>query len=120
MEFEKIIEKIENFGVSSASYWGNALAGEVGEACNLIKKFERDNKDIKDDLALELADIFIYTSLTSDHFEIDLEKAILYKLEILQYKLGKKLCEKCGEGKVTRFNKIYPFLCGGCLWDKGL
>ena len=86
MEFKDIIKKIQNFGKSDPSYWGCALAGEVGEACNLIKKGVRDNLDIKKELAHELADIFIYLELTARFYNINLEKAILEKIDIVNFK----------------------------------
>jgi len=94
--FKEILSKIENYGGNSPSYWGNALAGEVGEACNLIKKYERDGKDITEELGLELADIFNYLVLTARYFYIDLEKAIFDKLEILE-KRKKQRKEKLKE-----------------------
>ena len=85
MDFKEIISKIENFGRPHYSYWGCALAGEVGELCNLIKKLERDGQKIEiNHFAEELADIFIYTQLIAEVFEIDLEEAILNKIEIVK------------------------------------
>ncbi len=94
MKLKQIFEMIENYGRDYASYWGCALAGEVGEACNLIKKFERDGGEwdrkqyevFLEKLGEELADVFIYTVLTAEHFEIDFEFAILQKL----YKLKER------------------------------
>lgn len=83
MEFSEIKSKIKNFGKDHPTYWGCALAGEVGEACNLIKKFERDGIDIKVKLADELADVFIYTELTAQVFGINLEQAIINKLKVI-------------------------------------
>ena len=83
-DFKEITKKIENFGKNHASYWGCALAGEVGEACNLIKKHEKDGLEIKELLKEELADIFIYLELTARFFNIDLEKAILDKIEVVK------------------------------------
>jgi len=82
--FKEILSKIENYGKDHPSYWGCALAGEVGEACNLIKKHERDGEDIKEKLRLELADIFNYLVLIAGVYEINLEEAIFEKIEILQ------------------------------------
>lgn len=82
--FEGLTLLIDNFGCDHASYWGCALAGETGEACNLIKKHERDGIDIKEELGLELADIFIYLVLTAQHFEIDLLDSILTKIKIVK------------------------------------
>lgn len=43
------------------SYWSNALAGEVGEFANWIKKLDNPNKEWNETEAMEEhADIFIY------------------------------------------------------------
>ena len=103
MEFKEITKKIINFGRNHYSYWGCALAGEVGEACNLIKKYERDATPIHNDeqlrlanklleqLAEELADVFIYTELTAQQFGIDLEAAIIKKVDKILLSRGEKL-----------------------------
>lgn len=103
MEFSELISGIEDFGKSHLSYWGNALAGEVGELCNIIKKLERDGliktlnwltgQDAKEHTQFdgdvlneyvgdELADIFIYLILTAKQFpDLCLESAIRNKIE---------------------------------------
>ena len=63
--------------------WACALAGEVGELCNLIKKDFR-RKDDKDAvttqmLADEMADVAIYLDLIAARHGIDLRKAIVDK-----------------------------------------
>ncbi|OYX70608.1 MAG: hypothetical protein B7Y81_11190 [Caulobacter sp. 32-67-35] len=56
-------------GQITLSYRGNELAGEVGEACNLIKKLERERMGIAGsrasvaELAEELADVIICADL---------------------------------------------------------
>lgn len=51
------------------SFWGVELAGEVGEACNIIKKIERERLSLRgsratmQDLADELADVIICVDL---------------------------------------------------------
>ena len=62
------------------SQWGCALAGEVGEACNIIKKIDRG--DFVNDLvhgrqllAGELSDVLAYLCLTADAYGIDLDDA---------------------------------------------
>jgi NTP pyrophosphatase (non-canonical NTP hydrolase) len=104
MDFKELTNKVENFGKSHPVYWSNALAGEVGELgelinillihykmfiktgnlCNTLKKLERDN--ILNRLAFkeEMADIFIYLALTADVLNLDLERAILDKLEVIK------------------------------------
>lgn len=92
MEFKKVVEQIKTVSPTSWSYWGNALAGETGELCNIIKKMERDNKQLNADdkkeliskMGLELADIFIYCELIAKSFKIDFEKKIQLKLYMLQ------------------------------------
>jgi NTP pyrophosphatase (non-canonical NTP hydrolase) len=122
MEFKQIEAKIKNFGKNVPTYWGCALAGEVGETCNIIKKLECDGMDAIDKktgerfidlLPAELADVFIYTSLTAKFFNIDLESVIIKKLaeiDIKRFGAGKNLhvetingvpiktntCPKCG------------------------
>jgi NTP pyrophosphatase (non-canonical NTP hydrolase) len=77
-------------------YFGNALAGEVGEACNIIKKLERERLSLKgsraskSDLAAELADVVIYTSLIAIKSGIELELAIFEKFNATSEKLGFK------------------------------
>lgn len=92
MDFKKIEMKIENFGKNHYSYWGNALAGETGELCNIIKKIERDNIDpdkFQNEIKEELADVFIYTALIARVFHIDLEQSILEKLKIIEIRREK-------------------------------
>ena len=61
--------------------WGNAVAGEVGEMCNIIKKIHRsdDLMDPKKQLADEMADIIIYLDLMAAREEIDLSTSIVQK-----------------------------------------
>ena len=67
------------------SYRGNELAGEVGEACNIIKKLERARLGIRGTtetwkhLAEELADIVICVDLIAMDAGIDLADAIRRK-----------------------------------------
>ena len=66
-------------------YRGNELAGETGEACNIIKKMARERIGIqgstatKTELADELADIIICVDLLAMHVGIDLESAVKRK-----------------------------------------
>lgn len=53
------------------AFWGVELAGEVGEACNIIKKLERERLGMRgsratvQDLAEELADVIICVDLVA-------------------------------------------------------
>ena len=72
------------------TYWTTALAGEVGELCNMIKKMQRVEKggidggssytakDItKEMLKEEIGGIAIYLDLLASLLDIDLEEAII-------------------------------------------
>lgn len=72
----------------SVAEWGNATAGEVGEACNIAKKMlrwdhsirtelaEKTRDEYKKDLAQEIADTLIYLDLWAASENIDLEEAV--------------------------------------------
>ncbi|MGN7099347.1 MazG-like family protein [Brevundimonas diminuta] len=78
----------------TASYRGNELAGEVGEACNIIKKLERERLGIRgsratvDELADELADVLICADLIAMHYRIDLDAAVARKFNATSEKVG--------------------------------
>jgi len=61
-----------------------ALAGEVGEFANILKKIDRGSLQygdaiVRKDLAFELADIYIYVLNLAGIMDVDLEQ--LYKLK---------------------------------------
>ena len=70
--------------------WGGALAGEVGELCNFLKKMSRGDKIPKKKLAYEIADIHTYLSLLADQLDIDVEHAIIEKFNIVSKRWGSK------------------------------
>jgi NTP pyrophosphatase (non-canonical NTP hydrolase) len=70
--------------------WGGALAGEVGELCNYLKKMARGDKIKKQALAHEIGDIMTYLSLLSDQLDIDMEAAIIEKFNIVSKRWGSK------------------------------
>lgn len=67
------------------TFRGNELAGEVGEACNILKKIERERLGLVGSraslaaLAHELADILICVDLIAMEFNLDLEPAVRSK-----------------------------------------
>jgi NTP pyrophosphatase (non-canonical NTP hydrolase) len=69
----------------SLSYLGNATAGEMGEACNVIKKLDREamgmkgSRDTVEHLAEELADVMIYIDIIALRLGIDMDEAIANK-----------------------------------------
>lgn len=72
----------------SVAEWGNATAGELGEACNIAKKMLRWDYNIrtelagksrdgyKADLANEIADTLLYLDLWAASEGINLEDAV--------------------------------------------
>jgi NTP pyrophosphatase (non-canonical NTP hydrolase) len=69
-------------GQIDLAYRGNELAGEAGEACNVIKKLERERRGIRgsrataEHLAEELADVVICCDLIAMDAGIDLDAAV--------------------------------------------
>jgi len=63
--------------------WGGALAGEVGELCNFLKKMRRGDKIKKKEIAHELADVITYADLLAARLDVDLEKAVKEKFNIV-------------------------------------
>jgi len=59
--------------------WGNAIAGEVGEACNLLKKLRRGESVERSAIAHELADAVTYIDLLANMLGIDLGQAVAHK-----------------------------------------
>lgn len=81
----------------SIEYRGNELAGEVGEACNIIKKIARERMGIVgsratvDQLAEELADVVICADLIAMGEGIDLlGHAVPAKFNATSEKVGMK------------------------------
>lgn len=70
--------------------WGGALAGEVGELCNFLKKMRRGEKIDKEKLAHELGDIICYADLLAAKLDIDLGKAVIEKFNIVSKRWGSK------------------------------
>jgi len=76
------------------AYRGNELAGEVGEACNILKKLERERLGIKgsratvEQLAEELADVVICADLIAMDAGIDLDAAVRAKFNATSKKVG--------------------------------
>lgn len=75
----------------TAADWSNALAGEVGELCNVIKKVRRhesgastgyntpDMDALQDMIRDEIADVFLYLDLVAYYFGMSLPECIVPK-----------------------------------------
>ena len=105
MEFNKLIDMINNYGSpKSNEYWGLALSGEVGELNNYIKKEIRDKKDFRIEISKEIADVFNYLVLLSKFYGIDLEKAIIDKLD--EIKVNAKINIKDKKYEIIDYSKL--------------
>lgn len=89
----------------SLAFRGNELAGEVGEACNVIKKLERErlgirgSRDTVEHLTEELADVIICVELIAMAMNIDLAHAVSAKFNETSHK--QKLPIFIGAGDVV-------------------
>ncbi len=80
--------------------WSNAMAGEAGEAANVVKKLrrielscqgrpsEQDRKALVQDLAEEIADVVIYADLLATFYGIDLAGAVVAKFNRTSEEFG--------------------------------
>lgn len=80
--------------------WAVAMAGECGEACNVVKKLRRlqdgtntakDPQTREEAIALlkdELADLIIYADLLAARLEIDLGEAVRHKFNAVSDRMG--------------------------------
>jgi len=68
--------------------WMTAVAGEVGEAANLIKKRRRGEVVLVEDVAKELADAAIYLDLLAERMGIDLGAAVRSKFNEVTRRRG--------------------------------
>lgn len=71
-------------------HYALALAGEVGEVANLVKKALRrmEGSPPVEDLSGELADVFIYLMLLADECGVDLLEAYERKAAICEERWG--------------------------------
>jgi NTP pyrophosphatase (non-canonical NTP hydrolase) len=85
----------------SLSFRGNELAGETGEACNMLKKLDRELMGLRgsratvEQLAEELADVVICADLIAMTVGFDLGEAVRRKFNATSDKYG--LSTKIGE-----------------------
>jgi NTP pyrophosphatase (non-canonical NTP hydrolase) len=82
----------------SLSDWFTAVTGELGEAANVAKKLNRvrdgipgnseSPDELRENLADEIADTFIYLDLLAQAAGINLEEAVLQKFKKTSLKIG--------------------------------
>jgi NTP pyrophosphatase (non-canonical NTP hydrolase) len=87
---ERWFPELHDGNIELGPYYALAMAGEVGEVCNLIKKSVRNEEMVVvKDLELEMADVFTYLLLLADEYGIDLIKAFEAKQEVCELRWGK-------------------------------
>ena len=69
------------------------MAGECGEACNVVKKIDRDgwSEELQLKLAKELADVVTYADLLAARYGIDLGHAVAAKFNEVSERVGSDL-----------------------------
>lgn len=72
----------------SPTDWACAAAGEIGEACNLVKKLRRGETVPANWIADELADAVIYADLLCTRLGMSLEEAIVRKFNAVSDRRG--------------------------------
>lgn len=70
--------------------WACAMAGECGEACNMIKKMRRGSAFDLTDIGRELADLVIYADLLAARLGIRLGDAVVEKFNAVSFDRGSK------------------------------
>jgi NTP pyrophosphatase (non-canonical NTP hydrolase) len=68
--------------------WSNALAGEVGEACNLTKKAKRDGVLALTAIAKELGDVVIYADHLARSLGLNLRECVIQKFNEVSERVG--------------------------------
>ena len=90
----------------SPAEWGNALAGEVGELCNVLKKLLRHDKGIQQravenenapygtrgmllvEAAKEIADSYTYLDLVAARLGLDVQQCVVSKFNEISAREG--------------------------------
>ena len=64
------------------------MAGETGEACNLIKKLRRGEAVRPETIGEEIADVVIYADLLAARLGLDLGECVRAKFNLVSVKRG--------------------------------
>lgn len=79
----------------TSAQWACALAGEVGEYCNIVKKMFRgkpgDEAATLEKAGEELADIQIYLDLNAAHLGLDLQEITQKKFNAKSEEIGSNI-----------------------------
>lgn len=95
-------ERWHSGGLVSAGWtisdWSNAMAGEAGELCNIVKKLRRDElgmvgnklprKELMDQAEMEIGDVLIYLDLLASALGLSLEQCAIQSFNNKSKELG--------------------------------
>lgn len=89
-------EAFQPCGAWTTEQWCTAIAGEVGEMCNFVKKAFRGDYDqdpvkaqeCRDNVLKELADVVIYCDLLAAHLGANLGEEIVHKFNEVSQRVG--------------------------------
>jgi len=82
---EEVFHPLDSWSLSD---WATAAVGELGEACNLIKKLNRGENIPLDLIAEELADCVTYIDLLATRMEKELMHELIKKFNKVSDKKG--------------------------------
>jgi len=71
--------------------WACAAAGEMGEACNFIKKLRRGEDISMETIGKELADTVTYLDLLAERLGINLGDAVRSKFNEVSLRIGSEV-----------------------------
>lgn len=71
--------------------WGCATAGEAGELCNLLKKWERDGNVPLADIGREAADVVCYLDLLCARMGLHLGECVREKFNEVSGRMGSEV-----------------------------
>ena len=77
---------------------GLGIGGEAGEVQELLKKHVRDDREIVDDLLLELGDVLHYLTRIASQFGITLEEVMAANHEKIERRHAKRLARDAANG----------------------
>ena len=98
IERGKLFSDFPYFERKDACYYSNAAAGELGELCNMLKKFlrekevggkafDKDGTEITPyTICLEAADVIIYLEFFTAIFGLSLSELLRYKFNEVSHK----------------------------------
>lgn len=85
---EDVFHPIESW---TPTDWACAMAGEAGEACNLVKKLRRGEDIQPGAIGHELADVVIYADLLCTRLGINLGELVRSKFNVVSERRGSEV-----------------------------